>query len=283
MEMNDFKEKWKKELDSNFQFSQEEKSQILKNVMTGQKQNNKIHNRNWAYPFVLGGFAIIGAFLLLVTIYNHRSYSDMTTVADSVQLTNVAFSPTLFWFLIIYGLTGFAITALIFTILNTTRWRNLKKYAQIKFLPWFIFTYILISVPTYLIVDILQILFLKLWVVLIITALNCIYLLWCIRHRKQAACPHCGNRFTSKKIFSMSWNSYRTKCEYCNERIYHSTAAKKSNSAMITVPLLTFFTLSFFQIPFPFIMLSFLVISFLFNLYITKFTISYSKEDEPLW
>lgn len=286
MEMNDFKEKWKKELDTNLQFTQQEKTQIINKIVSS--QNNKIHKGNWAYNTVLAGFTILGLFFIMITL-SDRSFTLNTMTLGSRHLDEIEFTSNFYWFLIIYILTVFTITALIFTIIKTTRWENkkwilyIKIYAERKYVPLLIFFYFLLAIPTFLVVNILQILFLQLWLVLIVSALNCIYLLWCIRNSEQAACPHCGCQFSSRKIFSMSWNAYRTKCDKCNERIFHSTSSKKKNSSMFPVLFLTYFILGFFQFPFPFILMSFLLNSLVFNLYISKFTMSFSKDDEPLW
>ena len=283
MEMKDFKEQWKKELNTQLILTKEEKSQMIHQIKTGRNKNRQ--KRNWTYKTVLVGFTVIALFLMMITI-NDRSFTVKTTSTGSSNLTDLDISLNFSWFLLIYFLTLLAMTVFIITMLKTARWNNKKwigKYAERKNIFLLIIFYLLLAIPIFIVVNRLQIIYLQLWLVLLVTVLNCLYFLWCIRDCEQATCPHCGCKFSNSKTISMSWKSIRTKCENCKERIYHSTSSKKKNAAIFPVPFVTYFLLSFFQFPYVFILMSFLLNGLFFNLYISKFTMSFSKEDEPLW
>lgn len=161
MEMKDFKEQWKKELNTQLILTKEEKSQMIHQIKTGRNKNRQ--KRNWTYKTVLVGFTVIALFLMMITI-NDRSFTVKTTSTGSSNLTDLDISLNFSWFLLIYFLTLLAMTVFIITMLKTARWNNKKwigKYAERKNIFLLIIFYLLLAIPIFIVVNRLQIIYLQ--------------------------------------------------------------------------------------------------------------------------
>lgn len=285
MEMNDVKQLWKKELDGNIHLSTETKEEMVQNIIN--ENVEQISKRNWGYPIVLTTFFAGLAFFFILFKENHVNFTN-TSVQSENQLSNIFLhlDATFYWLIGLIILEWLALLLTITVILTTERWREkkginfIRRLSKRSIILWFVGSSLLLGLGSFSFAG-QSIEAIKFLIILFVFLNNCLFLLWSIRHKHLPNCPHCGHQISKKGRFKNSLGNYRTQCFHCGKQIFQSK--KSRNKFPVFVPFLSFYSLGMLGIPFQLIGLPFTLVAIFHIFYISNFTISFTKEDDPLW
>lgn len=285
MEMNDLQQLWKKELDGNIHLSTETKEEIVRKIIN--ENIEQTSKRNWGYPIVLTTFFAGLAFFFILFKENHVNFTNATVQSEN-YLSNIFLhlDATFYWFIGLIILECLALLLTITVLLKTERWQGkkgihfIRGFSKKLIIRWFVGGSLLLGIGSFTIVS-QSLEAIKFLIVLFVLLNNCLLLLWSIRHKHLPNCPHCGHQISKKGRFKNSLGSFRTQCYHCGEQIFQSK--KSRNILPFFVPFLSFYSLGMLGIPFQLIGFPFTLVAIFHIFYISNFTISFTKEDEPLW
>ena len=283
-----FKEEWKSELESNIYLSAKSKQALMEKAATSHVKE-KTH-RKWSYPVVLSSFVLGAVFFLFITFQNQPNSMTATSnhlFTSDLKLTDLFLSEKFYWMLGVFLIEIIAGILFFEVIQKTKRWQSRALVSKIsallaswpRKLAFQCFCSILIGGALFF----ASLYTVKTLAVLFVLLLNCLLLLWLVRNLEKATCPHCGQPFTRKDLFKITWAPYRLKCIHCQGNIYLSKDSRKNMIHYTWAPFVSHYVLGFLGIPIPYLAFSFILVGVFFNFYIMNFTYGFSKEDEPLW